>query len=260
MRKSIWLVILVAFVVVSGATVESSAATKIRVGYIVDINMVPFFVAMGKGMFSKRGLEVEALEYISGNDSYTALMGGAMDIFQNMGANALAKFNSQGIPILMTRVWTLPHFKILVHKDATYKDIKELKGVSFAVTSYAGTTYALASMVFSALGMDIKKDVDVKTFPPAVMTVQLTRKDIASGILWEPLVAKALETNELKVLADPGELYINLFKKRFFHGATGCRRISSKRTDKPSAPIRMPSMKRFSTRWITRTNPTKLWP
>ena len=55
MRKSIWLVILVAFVVVSGATVESSAATKIRVGYIVDINMVPFFVAMGKGaVFQKR--------------------------------------------------------------------------------------------------------------------------------------------------------------------------------------------------------------
>ena len=65
------------------------------------------------------------------------------------------------------------------------------------------------------------KDVKIKTFPPAVMTVEMTRKGVDAGILWEPLVAKALETGELRVMVDPGKIYVDKFKKRFFHGATG---------------------------------------
>jgi ABC-type nitrate/sulfonate/bicarbonate transport system substrate-binding protein len=56
------------------------------------------------------------------------------------------------------------------------------------------------------------------------MQVELVREggSLDGCVLWEPLVTKALATGNIKVLVDPGRLYVDKFKKRFFHGAIGC--------------------------------------
>jgi len=205
-------------------SVSCYAKTKIRVAYIVDVNLTPFFVALNKGYFKKAGLDVEAKEFISGRDSYTALKAKDVDIHTNMGANAVAKFYTQGIGIIMIRAWTLPHFKILCRKDAPFKSLKDLIGKNYAVTSYAGTTFALSAMAFNALGIDFMKKVNIKTVPPSVMRVQLDKGALDAVMLWQPHVYKMIKTGKYRALADPGKIYQDVFKKRFFHGALGCQK------------------------------------
>lgn len=201
--------------------ISVSAETKIRVGYITDIDLVPFFVALDKGYFKELGLDIESKEYSSGGDAYTAIKGNAMDIHQNIGTNAAAKFHYVlGFKII--RLYMLPNFKMLTQKDAPYKTLTDLKGKNYAVTSYAGTTFAISAMAFKAMGMDIMRDVNVKTFPPAVMQVEMERKGVDAGILWEPLVTKVLKIGNLRVLADPAEIYSKKFNRRFVQGSIGC--------------------------------------
>jgi ABC-type nitrate/sulfonate/bicarbonate transport system substrate-binding protein len=196
------------------------SATKIRVGYITDIDLIPFFVAMEKGYFKEQGLDIEAKEYTSGSDSLTALKGGLMDVNQNIGTNAAAKFNDVlGFKII--RLYMLPNFKILTQKEAPFKALEDLKGKAYAVTSFAGTSFAISAMAFNALGMDIKKDLEIKTFPPAVLQIELERSGVDAGILWEPMVSKVLKIGKLRVIVDPAEIYFQKFNRRFIQGCIG---------------------------------------
>jgi len=220
MKKNLLIITLI-FQIIFLFTIFSYAETKIRVGYIVDINKIPFIIALEKGYFKKLGLNVIPKQYVSGRDSYTAFKGREIDI-NHMGANAVAKFYTQGINVVMIRTWNLPHFKILCRKDAPYKDLHDLIGKNYAVTSYAGTTFALSAMAFNALGIDFQKKVSKKTVPPSVMMVLMGKGSLDACILWYPHVYKMIKTGKYRILADPGKIYSKIFKKRFFHSVIGC--------------------------------------
>lgn len=222
MRTLKWLIFATVIFIFLSNSIAQVGAETIRVGYVADLNKTPFFVALDKGFFEEAGLKVEAKEFISGQDSLTSFKGGAQDIMVTMGTNAIAKFNSQGMGVYMIRVWSLPDFKILTLKSAPYQNLKDLKGKAYAVTSFGGTTFALSAMAFNALGLDIQKDVEIKTFPPAVMQVELERGGVDAGILWQPMLNKALEAGKLRVLLNPADVYRDKFGKRFFHTGVAC--------------------------------------
>jgi NitT/TauT family transport system substrate-binding protein len=217
-----WFIFAMAIVITFSNSITPVGAETIRVGYVADLNKTPFFVALDKGFFEEAGLKIEAKEFISARDSLTSFKGGAQDIMVTMGTNSIAKYNSQGMSVYMIRVWSLPDFRILTLKSAPYQNLKDLKGKAYAVTSFAGTTFALSAMAFNAMGLDIQKDVEIKTFPPAVMQIELERGGVAAGILWQPLLNKALEAGKLRVLLNPAKVYSDKFGKRFFHTGVAC--------------------------------------
>ncbi|OGB92577.1 MAG: hypothetical protein A3H39_07340 [candidate division NC10 bacterium RIFCSPLOWO2_02_FULL_66_22] len=208
-----------AAVVLMAATPLSAAAaaTKVVVGFNVDVNTIPLHVLVAKGWDKKYGIEVESKGFARASDSHTALRGGALDAIVNMGTNSVALLNQEGGDVKGIRVISLPHFKVLVRKDAPYRTVAYLKGRKMAVTSIAGTSYILTAMALRAINMDPKKDAEIVTGAPATILGLLEKQEVASVTLWEPFVANALKTGMVRVLEDPSKIYKDRYGEDFLH-------------------------------------------
>ena len=199
------------------STAPSFAADKIRVGFIVDVSIIPLYVMKAKKIDDKYGLDVELKPFARGSDAYTAFRAKAVDMILDMGTNTAAEFFLTGVPIKVIRAFQYPHFSLLVKRDSPIKRVQELKGQKIAVTSFGATSYWLTAVAFNALGMDVKNDVKIQTGAPAVLLSSLGKGEIVSVTLWEPYVTQAIKTGDFKILVDPAEIYASKYKEPFYH-------------------------------------------
>lgn len=76
----------------------AQAATKVKAGHLVALDMAPLFLAKEAGCFSKNGLEVETVFFANPGDNNAALAGGAIDFSTNPFTLPFFAANS-GVPI-----------------------------------------------------------------------------------------------------------------------------------------------------------------
>lgn len=138
------LAVLGSSLVVLGAP-AAKAAEKLRVGKAVAqvFSFIPLNIGMKYGFFEKEGLEVEAINFVSGAGLAQALTAGAIDITLSAGPDMA--FTAKGAPeIAVASITSSPAFMgIAIGSQSTARSLDDLKGKKIAVTSAGSLTYWL---------------------------------------------------------------------------------------------------------------------
>ena len=190
MKRLIWFVIAMA---VACTPAQSQSLTKLNVGMVSAIDMLAIPVALERGFFEKRGLDVTiARPYATGVDALNALQAGETSVIQvgvpmigavlrGMDIVALGNFSGSA-----TKTGSDATMAVIAREGSgiVKGDLKSLKGKKIA-TSFGTINhlYILALLEKAGLKPD---DVTLVNTPPPDMTVALLAKGVDAFTGWDP--------------------------------------------------------------------------
>jgi NitT/TauT family transport system substrate-binding protein len=144
------------------------------------------YVAYEKGLFAKRGLEVEIQQTSSG---VAAVVGGEADIVFNCPTGVITPI-AKGPNITMIAQVKIPCTSVLVVPvNAPYRTPADLKGQQIAGLS---TTCCAVILIRDALRTQYSTDFELVTLAPGAAIAALDAGQVKGAILEEPFVALAL--------------------------------------------------------------------
>jgi NitT/TauT family transport system substrate-binding protein len=144
------------------------------------------YVAYEKGLFAKRGLEVEIRQTSSG---VAAVAGGEADIVFNCPTGVITPI-SRGQNISIIAQVKIPCTSVLVVPvNAPYKTPADLKDQQIAGLS---TTCCAVILIRDALRNQYRTDIELVTLAPGAAIAALDAGQVKGAILEEPFVALAL--------------------------------------------------------------------
>ncbi|MDR0758748.1 MAG: ABC transporter substrate-binding protein [Treponema sp.] len=144
------------------------------------------YVAYEKGLFAKRGLEVDIQQTSSG---VAAVVGGEADIVFNCPTGVITPI-AKGQNIIIIGQVKIPCTSVLVVPvDAPYKTPADLKGQQIAGLS---TTCCAVILIRDALRNQYATDFELVTLAPGAAIAALDAGQVKGAILEEPFVALAL--------------------------------------------------------------------
>jgi NitT/TauT family transport system substrate-binding protein len=144
------------------------------------------YVAYEKGLFAKRGLEVEIQQTSSG---VAAVVGGEADIVLNCPTGVITPI-ARGQNITIISQVKIPCTSVLVVPvNAPYKTPADLKGQQIAGLS---TTCCAVILIRDALRNQYSTDFELVTLAPGAAIAALDGGAVKGAILEEPFVALAL--------------------------------------------------------------------
>jgi sulfonate transport system substrate-binding protein len=187
------LLLFVAALTLAWTPARSQELTKLNVGMVSAIDMLAIPVALERGFFEKRGLDVTiARPYATGVDALNALQAGETNIIQvgvpmigavlrGMDLVALGNFSGNA-----TKAGSDATMAVIAREGSgiVKGDLKSLKGKKIA-TSFGTINhlYILALLEKAGLKPD---DVTLVNTPPPDMTVALLAKGIDAFSGWDP--------------------------------------------------------------------------
>ena len=194
------LFLLVIAMAMACAPAQSQSLTKLNVGMVSAIDMLAIPIALERGFFEKRGLDVTiARPYATGVDALNALQAGETSIIQvgvpmigavlrGMDIVALGNFSGSA-----TKAGSDATMAVVAREGSGIEkgDLKSLKGKKIA-TSFGTINhlYILALLEKAGLKPD---DVTLVNTPPPDMTVALLAKGIDAFAGWDPWPIIALK-------------------------------------------------------------------
>jgi NitT/TauT family transport system substrate-binding protein len=144
------------------------------------------YVAYEKGLFAKRGLEVEIRQTSSG---VAAVVGGEADIVFNCPTGVITPI-AKGQNISIIAQVKIPCTSVLVvPANAPYRTPADLKGQQIAGLS---TTCCAVILIRDALRNQYNTDFELVTLAPGAAIAALDAGQVKGAILEEPFVALAL--------------------------------------------------------------------
>jgi NitT/TauT family transport system substrate-binding protein len=144
------------------------------------------YVAYEKGLFTKRGLEVEIQQTSAG---VAAVVGGEADIVFNCPTGVITPI-AKGQDITIIGQVKIPCTSVLVvPADSPYKTPTDLAGLQIAGLS---TTCCAVVIIRDALETQYNSEFELVTLAPAAAIQALEAGQVKGAILEEPFVALAL--------------------------------------------------------------------
>ncbi|MDR2471571.1 MAG: ABC transporter substrate-binding protein [Treponema sp.] len=165
---------------------EALSGKKVIVADANSTHHLNLYVAYEKGLFSKRGLEVEIRQTSAG---VAAVVGGEADIVFNCPTGVITPI-AKGQNITIIGQVKIPCTSVLVvPANAPYKTPADLKGLQIAGLS---NTCCAVVIIRDALKTQYKTEFDLVTLAPAAALQALEAGQVKGAILEEPFVALAL--------------------------------------------------------------------
>ena len=135
LRKLDLLIAAVLAVCASGSVARSGelTAANIRLDFIIGGKHAPWFVALEKGFYSKRGLNVTIQASTGSADTVRTIGSGGADFgFADIGTMIVAK--SRGTPVQVAGQFGYVPATVMWREDTPIKKLKDLEGKSFAIS------------------------------------------------------------------------------------------------------------------------------
>lgn len=179
-----------------------------------NVQFLPAFVALEKGIYKSEGLDVELISVRSAVTAVQALIGGQIQFILTIGPQMPAIWEGTDIILLAQQVGR-PTFSLVVSPDI--QKISDLKGKKLGVT-FGGSTFSGIKALME-LNHLADKDVQYINIPGSTPKVAALKQGIIAGTLLAPpsdYVAMKAGFKRLVSLAD-------IFKDTAFTGlaATG---------------------------------------
>ncbi len=209
------MVLVVALWALSGS---QAGGEVIRAAYpSPNVQFLPAFVALDKGIYKIEGLDVELISVRSAPVAVQALLGGQIQFIMTIGPQMPAIWEGMDIVLLAQQVGR-PTFSLIVTPDI--QRISDLRGRKIGV-SFGGSTYAGIKALLELNKMNPEKDVQYVSIQGSSPKVAAMRQGIISAALLAPpadyLAIKA-GFKRLVNLAD-------IFKDTAFTGLAATRKM-----------------------------------
>jgi len=161
---------------------------------LADIPGLPHgvvYVALKKGFFEKRGLDVKVEKFTFGSRAFEALFAGKVDVAM-VGdfPAALAAFKSKDFVI--TGTLSENYYVMVARQDRGITSFADLRGKNIAVKTGTGPQF-LFNKVLEREGLD-SEDVFARDVDPTLMPLALVRGDVDAIFAWPPFDLKASQT------------------------------------------------------------------
>ncbi len=190
--KRLWLFGLVALVLLVGG--PAFAGEPIKLGMSTWLGYAPLYLAKEKGLFEKRGIQVEIVVIESPADRRAAF---AADKIQGMATtvdtHVMTAAAENPIPVKQVLAMDDSHGGDGMVAKKEIKTIKDLKGKTVAAQLGAGASYFWLNYVLGQNGMKLSdiKAVDMKAGDAGAAFVA---GKVDAAVTWEPWLSRAKDT------------------------------------------------------------------
>ena len=196
---------LVAACAVAGGPVAGQTPTVVRIGALpIDVSGEPFY-AQDLGYFKQAGLDAQITVLNNGAAVAAAILGGAVDIgVSNVISAALG--HEKGLPLVMIAPGALystkaPTTVCAVAKSSPLVTAKDLNGKILGLPDLSGLPRIAFSSWMEKNGADLSS-VKMVEVPFSAIVPALTAGRIDASVLVNPNLQKAIDTGEVRVLAN----------------------------------------------------------
>ncbi|MCR4431657.1 MAG: ABC transporter substrate-binding protein [Tepidanaerobacteraceae bacterium] len=189
-----------------------SPPVKVTVGLKQVVSDAGVLIGLAKGYYRDLGIEIEMVQFNTGQDMINALGAGQLDVGCTVTASGLFNAMLRGIPIKIVadkgiNVAGQGYYRLMIRKDLAEKigDFKDLKGKKLAVVGTASLDEIALDRVLNKGGMTTK-DVDlqvIRAFPDIVAA--MSNGSIDGGMVIEPFVTAAVSKGIADPWKDPSE-------------------------------------------------------
>lgn len=169
-------------------TVPQGEPRKLRLTWNASaICTVGVPVAQAKGLFTKRNLQVELVNFGGSTDQLLeALATGKADAGVGMALRWLKPLE-QGFDVRITTAIHGGCMRLLAAKDSGITRIEDLKGRTVGVNDLGAPDKNFFSIRLARLGIDPNNDVTWKVFPADLLPVALQKGEVQAFTLGDPL-------------------------------------------------------------------------
>jgi ABC-type nitrate/sulfonate/bicarbonate transport system substrate-binding protein len=187
-------VLLVALLTGPSAT-PAQAPARIRVGDTVSFTHLGLYVALERGLFKKRGVEVERISMPGGAKVLTTLLSGDIDVGDLSTVNVLrAQIENRPAKIIGAtynmEIWALMVASGLKGKITTLADLKER---TVGVTSIGAGSWGFANLAARAAGLDPARDIKIVPLGNiSAILGALKSGKVDTAVTWEPGTSRGL--------------------------------------------------------------------
>ena len=167
-----------------GASAFAQARTKLRVGYLhtpaVDGQI---WLGQQSGAWSKRGLDLELIQFTTGLELFQAMIGGSLDVLSTGAVVSNFPARGQGKVFLLNNI-EYATAQLWV-RDDSIKGIADLKGKQISTTT--GTTaHVFLDRALRSAKLDPAKDVQIVNQRMAEAVTSFVSGAVPAVALWVP--------------------------------------------------------------------------
>ena len=179
----------------------------VKIGYLPSDHDAALFVAEKQGLYEKKGIKVELVQFNNGGDLMTAMASGQVDVGY-VGIAPVLSSVAKGVPIKVISSAQTEGSGIVVTKDSGIKSAADLKGKSIATPGEASIQHVLLSNYLDKNGLSIK-DLNVSAMKVPSMNDALKTKQIDGIITFQPYVSIAANDTNNVVLENSSGILPN---------------------------------------------------
>ena len=186
-------------VVLLAALAGEAAATEVKIGDLGIVADAPFYLAVEKGYFKERGIEVKLEKFTSAAQAMAPLSTGELHVVGGgVGAGLFNAFaRNWPVRIVAARSRDVPGFSsdtLVVRSDlkGEVRSLAHLKGKKIAVNAPAAALAYMLGKMLETEGLTIK-DVEIVYMPWPNMGPAFAQKAIDAGAMVEPFVTQYAE-------------------------------------------------------------------
>jgi NitT/TauT family transport system substrate-binding protein len=195
-----WITVGVA-AMISVAGINSALAAKkqsdtdvIKVGTNKALGTVTPYVARTQGIFAKRGVTVEIVDFSDGSTLMEAFASGQLDIAL-LGIAPTAIWHGKGLPLKVVASANGGGHVLLTRKDSGITNVTQLKGKKVATPKPGTVTDTLFRVHIAGekAGLDPSKDLQIisSLAPADIPTALYVSREVDAAITWEPFASQA---------------------------------------------------------------------
>lgn len=189
-----------------------SPAVTVTVGAKEVVSDSGLLIGVAKGYYQELGLNIESVNFNTGQEMINALAAGQLDVGFTVTASGLFNAMLRGIPIKIVadkgvNVAGQGYYRLCIRKDLVdeIKDFEDLRGRKLAIVGTASLDEIALDRCLNAGGMttaDVQVEV-IRAFPDIVAA--MANRSIDGGMVIEPFVAQGMSSDILDPWKDPSE-------------------------------------------------------
>ncbi|WP_264843144.1 ABC transporter substrate-binding protein [Caldinitratiruptor microaerophilus] len=190
-----------------------SPPARVTVGMKAVPSDAGALIGMEKGYYRELGIEIERLDFKTGQDMINALATGHLDVGFTVTAAGLFNAMSRNVKmkIVADKGYNIPgkgYYRLVLRKDVAsqVRDFKDLKGKRLAIVGVGSLDEIALDRILRKGGLTTRNNPDIKvlsSFPDIV--VALANGSIDGGMLIEPFVQQAIQKGVGDPWKDPSE-------------------------------------------------------
>ncbi len=190
------------------AAAGGDSSVTIRFGHVQSTTTFPLILAIQKGIFKKRGLNVVAKAYADFSPLYLGYRSGEIDMGSG-GLGSIVELHARGVPIKVIWGSSRMNNDFLVRVDSPITDPGQLKGKVIGVLGGAASTSAnmFMGVMQAYYGFDPRKDAKVQYGASALLAALLQRGEIEAFVSNDPVTSIELSKGRVRSIGELGTIY-----------------------------------------------------